>query len=159
MAIPATMKAAVIREHGSPLSIEQVPTPRPGSDDVLIKVIACGVCHSDLHAIDGDWTPAAAIPLIPGHEVTGTVVDAGAHVDPAIIGTLVGVPWMYSACGVCEPCLAGMETICAQGEATGYTVDGGYAEYVVAPAAFVAALPDGVDPVAIATIKKNSDTT
>ncbi len=152
MVIPETMKAAVLHEHRSRLSVEQVPTPSPGDDDVLVKVIACGVCHSDLHAVDGDWTPGSVIPLIPGHEVTGTVVAAGADVDPTIVGSLVGVPWMYSSCGVCEWCLAGMETICPRGEATGYSVAGGYAEFMVAPAAFVVALPADVDPVALAPV-------
>ncbi len=147
-----TMTAAVLHELRTPLSIEQVPIPRPGPGDVLIEVIACGVCHSDLHAVDGDWTPPPVLPLIPGHEVTGRVVELGAGVADPVVGALVGVPWMYSSCGRCEWCLAGMETICPTTESTGYTKAGGYAEYLVAPAAFVATLPHTADPVAIAPV-------
>lgn len=147
-----TMKAAVLHELKTPLSIEQVPVPVPGHGDLLIKVTACGVCHSDLHAVDGDWTPGPALPLIPGHEVAGTVAGVGSGVSGFSVGDAVGVPWMYSACGSCEFCLSGMETICKSAEATGYTKPGGYAEYMVAPAAFVGRLPDGTDPYAMAPI-------
>ena len=123
-----------------------------GHGDLLIKVTACGVCHSDLHAVDGDWSPPPAVPLIPGHEVAGRVVKLGAGVAGFTVGDHVGVPWMYSSCGTCEFCLAGMETICKQAEATGYTKPGGYAEYLVAPAAFVGRLPDDADPFALAPI-------
>jgi alcohol dehydrogenase, propanol-preferring len=147
-----TMKAAVLHGLKQPLRIEQVPVPEPGHGDLLVKVTACGVCHSDLHAIDGDWTPPPAIPLIPGHEVAGTVAGIGPGVTGFRIGDEVGVPWMYSSCGQCEFCLAGMETICKSGEATGYTKPGGYAEYMLAPAAFVGRLPEGTDPYAMAPI-------
>jgi propanol-preferring alcohol dehydrogenase len=147
-----TMKAAVLHALKTPLRIEQVPVPAPGHGDLLIKVTACGVCHSDLHAVDGDWTPPPVIPLIPGHEVAGKVAKLGPGVTGFEIGDEVGVPWMYSSCGQCEFCLAGMETICKAGEATGYTKPGGYAEYMVAPAAFVGRLPAGTDPYAMAPI-------
>lgn len=144
-AATGTMKAAVLHKLGGPLRIETLPIPEPGPGEILIKVVACGVCHSDLHAVDGDWTPGPVLPLIPGHEVAGTVAGFGAGVDGFKTGERVGVPWMYSACGICEFCLAGMETICKKGEATGYTRPGGYAEYLVAPAAFVARLSKDVD--------------
>lgn len=147
-----TMTAAVLREFGTALSIERVPIPSPGRGEVLIEVVACGVCHSDVHAIDGDWSPPPTIPLIPGHEVTGRVTALGPGVERLTVGQMVGVPWLYSACGCCDQCLAGMETICPSAEATGYSRPGGYAEFMVAPAAFVATLPDSVDPVAIAPI-------
>ena len=147
-----TMKAAVLHQLKTPLTIEQVPIPEPGHGELLIKVTACGVCHSDLHAVDGDWTPPPVIPLIPGHEVAGTVAKLGPGVTGFKPGDAVGVPWLYSACGHCEFCLAGMETICKQAEATGYTKPGGYAEYLVAPAAFVGRLPQGTDPYAMAPI-------
>lgn len=147
-----TMKAAVLHELRTPLRIEHVPVPVPGPGDLLIKVTACGVCHSDLHAIDGDWTPPPVIPLIPGHEVAGKVAEVGPGVTGFKVGDEVGVPWMYSSCGQCEFCLAGMETICKSAEATGYTKPGGYAEYLVAPAAFVGRLPEGTDPYAMAPI-------
>jgi propanol-preferring alcohol dehydrogenase len=148
----ATMKAAVLHELKTPLTFEQVPVPEPGHGDLLIKVTACGVCHSDLHAVDGDWSPPPVIPLIPGHEVAGRVVKLGSGVSGFAVGDHVGVPWMYSSCGTCEFCLAGMETICKSAEATGYTKPGGYAEYLVAPAAFVGRLPDDADPYALAPI-------
>lgn len=136
-----TMKAAVLHHIKAPLRIEQVPVPEPGQGEILIKVTACGVCHSDLHAIEGDWTPLPNMPLIPGHEVAGHVTATGPGVEGFKIAEAVGVPWMYSACGTCEYCLSGMETICKAGEATGYSKPGGYAEYMVAPAAFVGQLP------------------
>jgi propanol-preferring alcohol dehydrogenase len=148
----ATMTAAIVYKHGARLALEQVAIPEPGFGEILIDVIACGVCHSDVHAVDGDWDPISAMPLIPGHEVTGRVAALGAGVDGFAIGDLVGVPWMYSACGRCEWCLTGMETICPTAEATGYTKAGGYAEFMVAAADFVARLPETVDPVAIAPI-------
>ncbi|WP_373505508.1 zinc-dependent alcohol dehydrogenase [Aestuariivirga sp.] len=148
----AMMKAAVLHALKTPLKIEQVPVPEPGPGDLLIKVTACGICHSDLHAVDGDWTPPPVIPLIPGHEVAGRVAKLGSGVTGFSIGDHVGVPWMYSACGTCEFCLAGMETICKSAEATGYSKPGGYAEYMVAPAAFVGRLPDDADPYALAPI-------
>ena len=147
-----TMKAAVLHALKAPLTIEQVAIPEPGYGDLLIKVMACGVCHSDLHAIEGDWTPLPVLPLIPGHEVAGTVAKLGPGVTGFALGDAVGVPWLYSACGQCEFCLAGMETICKAAEATGYTKPGGYAEYVVAPAAYVGRLPAGTDPYAMAPI-------
>ena len=146
------MKAAVLHALKEPLRIERIPIPSPGHGQLLIKVTACGVCHSDLHAVDGDWTPPPVIPLIPGHEVAGRVAKIGPGVTGFAAGDEVGVPWMYSSCGSCEFCLAGMETICKQGEATGYTKPGGYAEYMVAEAAFVGRLPKGTDPYAMAPI-------
>lgn len=147
-----TMKAAVLHAIGQPLQFENLPIPEPGPGELLVKVTACGVCHSDLHAVDGDWTPGPALPLIPGHEVTGHVAAIGAGVTDFALGEAVGVPWMWSACGTCEWCLAGMETICPKGKSTGYGVPGGYAEYMLAPAAFVARLPAGADLHAVAPI-------
>jgi propanol-preferring alcohol dehydrogenase len=139
------MKAAVLHKVRQKLKIETVPIPEPAHGEILIKVVACGVCHSDLHAVDGDWNPGPVLPLIPGHEVAGTVAGLGTGVAGFKVGQRVGVPWMFSACGVCEFCLAGMETICPKGEATGYSKPGGYAEYMVAPAAFVAKLSTRID--------------
>jgi alcohol dehydrogenase, propanol-preferring len=149
---PPTMRAAVLHEIGAPLVIEEIARPVAGADEVLVKVLACGVCHSDLHAVDGDWLPLPNLPLIPGHEVVGTVVERGPNVAGLEVGDVVGVPWMFSACQECQHCLAGQETVCLQMESTGYTRPGGYAEYLVAPAAFVVALPSDVDPVAMAPI-------
>ena len=147
-----TMKAAVLHKIKDRLAIEDVAIPEPGHGEVLVKVKACGVCHSDLHAIEGDWSPLPILPLIPGHEVAGHVAALGPGVEGFKPGDAVGVPWMYSACGACEFCLAGMETICKSGEATGYSKPGGYAEYMVAPAAFVGRLPADADLFALAPI-------
>ncbi len=147
-----TMKAAVLREIGTPLKIETLPIPVPNRGEVLIKVTACGVCHSDLHAVDGDWTPLPNLPLIPGHEVVGTVAALGEGVEHFAKGDAIGVPWLYSACGHCEFCLSGMETICLQAEATGYSKPGGYTEYMIADAAFCGRVPDGTDPYELAPI-------
>lgn len=150
--MPATMKVAIARKLKAPLAIESVPIPEPGPGEVLVKVVACGVCHSDLHAIEGDWTPPPKLPLIPGHEVTGHVARLGAGVADLREGDRIGVPWMWSSCGTCEYCNNGMETICPRSESTGYSKPGGYAEYMIAPAAFCGRLPDHVDMVEIAPI-------
>ena len=147
-----TMRAAVLRELKTKLKIERLPIPEPGPGEILVKVAACGVCHSDLHAVDGDWTPGPNLPLIPGHEVTGHVAGIGAGVTGFAQGDTVGVPWMWSACGRCESCLAGMETVCRDGEATGYSKPGGYAEYLLARADFVARLPKNADLLGVAPI-------
>ncbi len=141
----ATMRAHVINAHGTAPGLQAVAIPTPGPGEVLIRVAACGVCHSDIHAVDGDWTPPSSLPLIPGHEVTGHVVAHGPGVTSPAIGAAVGVAWLASACGVCEFCLQGMETICPAAEATGYTRDGGYAEFLTARADFLALIPPGVD--------------
>ncbi len=146
------MKAAILRRLRKPLAIETIARPEPGVGEILVRVAACGVCHSDLHAVDGDWTPGPVLPLIPGHEVTGHVAALGSGVESFKIGEPVGVPWMFSACGVCEFCLAGQETICPQGESTGYSKPGGYAEFMTAPAAFVGRLPRDADLFALAPI-------
>ena len=150
--MPKTMRAAVLSELKTPLKIEAVAMPEPGPGEVLIKVAACGVCHSDLHAVDGDWDPLPNLPLILGHEVAGHVAACGAHVHDIKEGDVVGVPWMWNACGACEHCLAGNETICATGESTGYSKPGGYAEYITAPAAYVGRLPDGADLMGLAPV-------
>jgi propanol-preferring alcohol dehydrogenase len=154
---PGKMRAAVLRQLKTRLKIERLPIPEPGPGEILVKVAACGVCHSDLHAIDGDWATLPVLPLIPGHEVTGHVAALGPGVPSQggggfRQGDAVGVPWMWSACGHCEACLDGMETVCRQGQATGYSRPGGYAEYMVARADFVARLPQHADLVAIAPI-------
>jgi propanol-preferring alcohol dehydrogenase len=150
--MPKTMRAAVLRELKTPLKIEAVAMPEPKPGEVLIKVAACGVCHSDVHAVDGDWDPPPGLPLIPGHEVTGHVAARGAYVQGLKDGDVVGVPWMWSACGACEYCLAGNETICVGGESTGYSKPGGYAEYITAPAAYVGRLPAKADLIGLAPV-------
>lgn len=150
--IPKTMKAAVIHEFGAPLLIEQVPVPEPGYNQLLVKVMACGVCHTDLHACNGDWPVKPQLPLIPGHEGIGYVVAKGQGVTNVQEGDIVGVPWLYSACGCCEFCITGWETLCAEQQNGGYSVNGSFAEYVVADSRYVAHFPAGINFVDMAPI-------
>jgi propanol-preferring alcohol dehydrogenase len=138
------MQAAVVRAFGEPLVIDERDVPEPGEGQVQVKIAASGVCHTDIHAADGDWPVKPALPFIPGHEGAGTVAAVGRGVTRVKEGDRVGVPWLHSACGVCEFCLAGWETLCPYQQNTGYSVDGGYAEYSIAPAAFAAPIPDAL---------------
>ena len=147
-----TMKAAVVREFGKPLAIEEVEVPRPGAGQVLVRIRACGVCHTDLHAAEGDWPVKPKPPFIPGHEGVGEVAAVGSGVSHVKEGDRVGVPWLHTACGHCEHCLAGWETLCEQQQNTGYSVNGGFAEYALADADYVGRLPDGVGFVEIAPV-------
>jgi propanol-preferring alcohol dehydrogenase len=146
------MRAAVVHKFRGPLTIEEVPVPEPGPGQILVRVAASGVCHTDLHAADGDWPVKPKLPFIPGHEGVGHVAALGAGVTSLKEGDRVGVPWLHSACGECEYCLTGWETLCPNQQNTGYSVDGGFAEYVLAPAAYVGRLPDGIDFVQAAPI-------
>lgn len=143
--LPKTMKAAVVREFGKPLTIEEMPVKRPGKNEVLVKIIASGVCHTDLHAAEGDWPVKPKLPLIPGHEGLGFVAAVGEDVSYIKEGDIVGVPWLYSACGYCEHCMTGWETLCERQQNGGYSVDGGYAEYVITDARYVGHLPSGIN--------------
>ncbi|MBB2203260.1 alcohol dehydrogenase AdhP [Gluconacetobacter tumulisoli] len=147
-----TMKAAVVRAFGAPLTIEELAVPQIRPDQILVKMDACGVCHTDLHAARGDWPVKPTPPFIPGHEGVGHVVAVGSAVKWVREGDVVGVPWLYSACGHCEHCLGGWETLCKTQDDTGYTVNGCFAEYVVADPNYVAHLPKGVDPVQVAPV-------
>jgi propanol-preferring alcohol dehydrogenase len=141
------MKAAVLHELRKPLAMEDVERPRPGENEVLIQIEACGVCHSDLHIIEGDWKQFGGItkiPLVPGHEVAGRVVEVGSGVCDLKVDDRVGVPWIYWTCGECEFCREGYENLCSRQKITGLTVDGGYAEYIKAPATHATRIPDTV---------------
>ena len=143
------MKAAVLKDFGAPLAIEELPTPTPADDEVLIQVEACGVCHSDLHIIDGDlpaFRAAAKQALIPGHEAVGRVVARGKSVANLEIGQRVGVAWLYQSCGECEQCREGNENLCRKGVITGLMVDGGYAQYMRAKASHAVPVPDSLGP-------------
>jgi len=150
--MPKNMKAAVVREFGKPLEIQEVPIPRPGPGQILVRVVASGVCHTDLHAADGDWPVRPALPFIPGHEGVGDVVALGPGVAHLKEGDRVGVPWLHRACGLCEFCLAGWETLCPQQQNTGYSVNGAFADYVLAAAAYVGRIPDGLNAIEVAPI-------
>ncbi|KYK43645.1 alcohol dehydrogenase AdhP [Bradyrhizobium sp. 191] len=147
-----TMKAAIVKQFGKPLVIEDVPVPQPGPGEVLVKVKACGVCHTDLHAASGDWPVKPVPPFIPGHEAAGIVAALGPGVKNLKVGDAVGVAWLHDACMACEYCETGWETLCEHQHNTGYSVNGGFAEYVIASAAFAAKLPATVDFAAIAPI-------
>ena len=141
------MKAAIIREYKQPLQIEETDVPVPGPDEVLIKVQACGVCHSDLHIAEGDWKHMLRImksPLIPGHEVVGTIEKRGEAVEHLQLGVRVGVAWTHWTCGECELCLEGRENLCSKQMITGATVDGGFAEFIKAKASHVLKVPDAL---------------
>ncbi|WP_409995077.1 alcohol dehydrogenase AdhP [Rhizobium leguminosarum] len=146
------MKAAVVREFGKPLSIECVPVPVPGPGEILVKVVACGVCHTDLHAAEGDWPVKPTPPFIPGHEAAGIVAALGPGVTEFKEGDAVGVAWLHDACLRCEYCETGWETLCEHQHNTGYNCNGGFAEYVIASAAFAARLPQNVNFAEIAPI-------
>jgi len=139
-----TMKAAVVHAFREPLRIEEVPVPDVGAGQILVNIKASGVCHTDLHAADGDWPVKPALPFIPGHEGVGFVAAVGAGVKHLKEGDRVGVPWLYTACGHCEHCLGGWETLCHEQQNTGYSVNGGYAEYVLADPNYVGHLPKQV---------------
>lgn len=141
------MKAAVLHEFKKPLAIEEVPRPQIASDEVLIKVEACGVCHSDLHVAEGDWKQFAGIvkkPLILGHEVAGRVAETGVGVRDLKPGDRVGVPWLYWSCGECEFCKEGNENLCVKQSITGVTVDGGFAEFLKVRATHATQIPENL---------------
>lgn len=141
------MKAAVLHEFKEPLSLEEVPRPVLDPEDLLIQVEACGVCHSDLHVADGDWSQFTKItkkPLILGHEIAGRVAEKGERVADFQIGDRVGVPWVYWTCGACDFCREGNENLCVRQKITGVTVDGGFAEFVRAPASHAVRIPEGL---------------
>src|ERR1700689_4277947 len=142
--MPRTMHAAVVEHFGKPLTLKEVDVPSPKADQILVKTEACGVCHTDLHAAHGDWPVKPTLPFIPGNEAIGLVAAVGSGVTGVKEGDRVGVPWLYSACGHCEFCLTGWETVCAQAQFGGYTKNGGFAEFVLADPNYVAHIPAGL---------------
>lgn len=140
---------AAITEH--PLHLTEMPQPSPAADEVLLRVNACGICRTDLHVVEGEL-PTRRSPLIPGHQIVGHVVARGERVTDFAIGDRVGLAWLNRTCGVCEFCIAGRENLCEQAMFTGWTIDGGYAEYTVAPAAFTYHLPDNFDDIQAAPL-------
>lgn len=140
----STMKAALVRTFGEPLEIDELPVPEPGDGQVVVRIEHSGVCHTDLHAARGDWPARPTLPFVPGHEGAGRVAAVGAGVRRLKEGDRVGVPWLHTACGQCEYCVGGWETLCGRQKNTGYSVNGCFAEYVLADAAFIAPVPDGL---------------
>ncbi|MCO4785621.1 MAG: alcohol dehydrogenase AdhP [Marinomonas atlantica] len=139
------MKAAVANTFGSILNIEDVQKPTIEPHQILVKIHACGVCHTDLHACHGDWPVKPTLPLIPGHEGVGEIVELGSAVTHLSLGDRVGIPWLYSACGHCEYCLAGQESLCMSQQNAGYSVAGSYAEYCAAHADYVIKVPENLN--------------
>ncbi|SDJ94704.1 zinc-dependent alcohol dehydrogenase family protein [Billgrantia gudaonensis] len=127
----ATMRAMRLHAPGQPLALDEIPVPHPGAGEIQLRVLACGVCRTDLHVIDGELSEPR-LPLVPGHEVVGEVTALGEGVAGLEVGQRIGVPWLGWTCGECQPCRAGRENLCERAEFTGYTRDGGYAEYAVA---------------------------
>jgi alcohol dehydrogenase, propanol-preferring len=138
------MKAVVVYKFQEPLRLEEMPVPEPGEGQVLVKIEACGVCHTDLHAAQGDWPVKPAPPFIPGHEGAGVIAAVGRGARDVKEGDRVGVSWLHSACGHCVYCQGGWETLCESQQNSGYSVNGAFAQYCLAPAAYVARLPENV---------------
>ena len=151
MEIPSTMRAMLLESQGQPLRLAEVPTPRPKRGQVLLKVSACAVCRTDLHVIDGEL-PDAKLPLILGHQIVGRVVELGEGVERIRQGQRLGVPWLGCTDGTCRYCLRGQENLCEHPQFTGYTLDGGYAEYAVADQRYCFPLPEGYNDIEAAPL-------
>ena len=145
-AAPTHMHAAIVESFDRPLRYAEVEVPVPGPGEVLVRIEASGLCHTDIHAAHGDWPVKPSPPFIPGHEGVGRVETLGAGVTEVAIGDRVAMPWLGYACGACDYCVSGWETLCLQQRNTGYSIDGGFAEFVKASARFVVRVPEGVDP-------------
>ena len=146
------MHAAVVEQFGNKLILKDLPIPVPGPGQALVKLISSGVCHTDLHAAHGDWPVKPTPPFIPGHEGVGEVVALGEGVTNLHVGQLVGNAWLFSACGECEFCTTGWETLCEKQQNSGYSVDGSFGLYMLVDAAYAALIPEGADPVEVAPI-------
>ncbi|CAM3656845.1 alcohol dehydrogenase AdhP [Isoptericola cucumis] len=149
---PATMKAAVVHSFTQPLSVEDRPMPAPGPHEALVKVDYTGVCHTDLHAAHGDWPVKPAPPFVPGHEGVGHVVAVGDQVTRLKVGDTVGNAWLWSACGECEYCETGWETLCPEQKNGGYSVDGSFGQYMLVDARYAPIVPEGVEASAVGPI-------
>jgi alcohol dehydrogenase, propanol-preferring len=142
----STVKAAIVHELGAALDVTDTDTPTPSSTQVLVRLETSGLCHTDIHAARGEWPVKPTPPSIPGHEGVGIVERVGDDVDAVEVGARVAIPWLGTACGRCDHCVTGWETLCESQVNTGYGVDGCFAEYVVADGSFVVPVPEGIDP-------------
>ncbi len=140
------MRASVVTAFDRPLEIQDRPVPEPGPGQVLVRIEASGLCHTDIHAARGDWPVKPTPPFVPGHEGIGIVERTGPGVTNHAVGDRVALAWLGHACGQCSHCVSGWETLCEKQQNTGYSIDGGHAEYAVADARFAVRVPDGVDP-------------
>jgi len=141
MSIPKTMRAAVVEKFREPLVLREIPVPMPGPGQALVEIVASGVCHTDLHAADGDWPVQPDLPFTPGHEGAGIVVALGAGVTHLKEGDRVGIAWLHRACGHCDYCLSGWETLCPEQKNSGYSVNGSFAQYALAQADYLGRIP------------------
>lgn len=151
-ATPERFTAAVVEEFGPEVTVREVDLPRPGRNQALVKLHASGICHTDLHAAEGDWPVKPGLPFVPGHEGVGEVVELGPGEHSVQVGDIVGNAWLWSACGECEFCRTGRETLCNGAEYGGYTVNGSFGEYMLVDTRYCARIPDGVDPAEAAPI-------
>jgi len=141
------MRAAVVRRFDEDIAVEDLPVPEPGVGQVLVRIEASGLCHTDIHAARGDWPVVPGLPFTPGHEGVGIVEQLGEGVSGLALGDRVALPWLGHACGHCQHCIDGRETLCLEQQNTGYSIDGALAEYAVADARYAVRVPDGVLPV------------
>lgn len=140
------MKAAVVTRFGGPLQIQELPRPEPGENQILVRIEASGICHTDIHAAHGDWPVKPTLPFIPGHEGIGVIEAIGPGDTGRHIGERVALAWLGAACGRCDYCITGWETLCERQANTGYSINGGFAEYAVADGRYAVPVPDGVTP-------------
>jgi propanol-preferring alcohol dehydrogenase len=149
------MKAQLLRNAGpvdsNPLEGTEIPIPQIEANELLVRIAACGVCHTDLHVVEGEL-PNPRMPIVPGHEIVGVVEEVGANAADFGVGTRVGIPWLNETCGQCEFCQRGLENLCPKARFTGYTANGGYAEYAKVRADYAVALPDGLSDVEMAPL-------
>src|SRR5512139_1009478 len=151
MGMPTTMRAMVFHGVGQPLRLEQLPVPAPERGDLLLRVLANGICRTDLHIVDGELAHPR-LPLVPGHQIVGEVVGAGDGVVDPPLGSIVGVPWLGHTCGHCDYCAREQENLCAEAKFTGYDRGGGLAEYAVADARYCFPIPPGYSPLQAAPL-------
>jgi propanol-preferring alcohol dehydrogenase len=144
--VAATYRAAVVHDFAEPLLVEEVPRLPLEPGQIRVRVEATGLCHTDIHAAHGDWPVKPAPPFVPGHEGVGVVVELGAGVTEVAIGDRVAMPWLGYACGTCDYCVSGWETLCLEQKNMGYSIDGGFGEYATAYARYVVKVPEGIDP-------------
>lgn len=142
---PSSYRAAVVHEFHAPLTVDEVPAKPLEAGQIRVKVEASGLCHTDIHAANGDWPVKPEPPFVPGHEGVGKVVELGPGVTEVALGDRVAMPWLGYACGTCDHCVSGWETLCLEQKNTGYSIDGGFGEYATAYARYVVKVPDGID--------------
>ena len=152
MSAPTSFRAAVVEEFGPEVNVRDVDLPKPDRHQALVKLHASGVCHTDLHAAEGDWPVKPEPPFVPGHEGVGEIVELGPGDHDLKVGDMVGNVWLWSACGTCEHCRTGWETLCNDAEYGGYTVNGSFGTYMLVDTRYCARIPEGSDPVEVAPI-------